>query len=178
MSAWTAIALGLLFTAVNASVMLYFQAKIRRESNKVQTREYRDEIAKIQGMVADLITDLNHVANANINVLEGRTEELKRAIAEASQKMVKMNSLMADAEIVMKRLRESLEEHLPNPSPPPPAPPQGEDDNAGTARYRRIYEMYNAGMDPSDIAQEVKMGVAEVRLILGLKEKEKSLIAE
>ena len=63
------------------------------------------DFTQIESRVADLITELNHVANTHVHSVEDRRDELKRVIELANNSIRRLGSLVSDLSIVEKRLR-------------------------------------------------------------------------
>lgn len=62
--------------------------------------------ARIDSAFADLVSELQHIANTHVNAVEDRRDELKRVIELANERIRKVTGLMTDMEILERRLRE------------------------------------------------------------------------
>lgn len=66
------------------------------------------DMTTLESRFADLISELNHVANSHVNAVEDRRDELKRVIEMANTRVRRLVSLLSDLEIIEKRLRGSI----------------------------------------------------------------------
>jgi hypothetical protein len=151
---------------VNLGFMLFTYRALRRRSESFHDGEYDERLTRLREEVADLITDINRTINGNLNVMEERTAELKKLTNEATKKIMKLNSLITDAEIAMGRAAGAMGKS--RGSFPEAAEEGGGDGGGRGSKYEKVLELYNMGLDAAEISHRTKVGLAEVKLILGL----------
>lgn len=152
---------------------LILSARIRRSSSAVRGSDAADE-----SRVADLITELNHVANSHVNAVEDRREELKRVIEMANDRVRRLNALLSDLEILEKRMRAHKSAVSEEPSRRSASDGREVDVEAGpTAVHRghievrrelhdRIRTLASAGESPSRIAAQLKVPQSAVEMVI------------
>ncbi|MBU1486830.1 hypothetical protein KKH56_02110 [bacterium] len=124
---------------------------------------FRDSINK-------LTTDFNRTVNININILEEKTEELRRLIELADKKAIQTNSLMTDLEAASFRSRKETplpvsKEIVKKVKLPGPA-----DD-----KYGKIDKLIADGLPLEDIARKIGASRREVQLIMELKRRREQM---
>ena len=158
---------------INLVIILFFYRALKRKSERFQRDHYDEGLDQFRGEIADLITDINHIVNGNMNVMEDKTLELKRLTNEANKRIMKLNSLITDAEIVRGRALGTSDRDLDHSIETTPSNGDGGSPNDGShdgsaGKYERVFELYNLGLDVADIARRTNLGLPEVKLILGL----------
>ncbi|MDI6703100.1 MAG: hypothetical protein QME40_00210 [bacterium] len=134
--------------------------RINRSDEKVKI-EFRDNVTK-------LITDFNRVSNTNINILEDKIEDLNRTIELADQRIIKLNLLINDLQIMANKCERVLGNKGLSPHTDASLEPISQD-QGGSSKYNKIYELASGGSSIEDIAKSVDMSKGEVKLVLGLK---------
>lgn len=129
-----------------------FRMRINREEEKFKI-EFRDNTIK-------LITDFNRVSNTNINILEDKINDLRRTIELADERIIKLNLLINDLQIMSNRC-EMASGNEASLKPISQA--------RGSGRYDKVYELASNGSSIEEIAKSVDMSKSEVKLVLGLK---------
>ena len=180
---------------INLAILCYFYVRFLAPQGRDELDSKR--MSDLKTELADLLTDLNHVANTHVNAIENRKVELMRVLEAANRKIVRVNSLISDLEIMQGRLEKRVEA---------PAAPRQESRTAFQGRERvyqgaierdvpprrervsytpedvpfesvstgqetgiqTIVRLAREGWSPEDIAAHVRMSVHQVRQVLGL----------
>lgn len=168
----------LLFTAGAAlTVYVLLSRRIGTGRNSAEA-----DSGAIETRVARLITELNHVANTHVNAVEDRRDELKRVIELANDRVRRLNMLLADLEILDRRLRavgRGEEEGAEERDREQAAPPAGEivraaRPAAGRAdRHDEIRRLAREGLGIEDIALRTKVPHNEVEMVLRRAERQR-----
>lgn len=100
----------LLFSAGSAGAV-YYLLSTKMTSDRLgqpSSNITREDINDLDSEINDLITKLNHVANSHVDTVEDRYVELKSVVKLANDQIGKMNTLIADMEIMARQLRDQL----------------------------------------------------------------------
>jgi len=138
---------------------------------KITNVESKD-FDKFRNEISRLITEFNRVSNANINILEDKTEDLKEVIKLADEKIIKLNSKLTDLEILINRDKKSISKIKQVEEPQrrqkiKPLPQKA----TLNEKKEKIEELVSAGFSIEDTAKAVNMSKDEVQLVLELKNK-------
>lgn len=87
-----------------ATVYVLLSARLRRRGGEVPAEEF--DLTPVESRLADLVTDLNRVANSHTKAIADRRDELKRAIEIANDRIRRLNTMLADLAILEQRLRD------------------------------------------------------------------------
>ncbi|MEW6607645.1 MAG: hypothetical protein AB1414_09365 [bacterium] len=138
---------------------------------RITNVEFKD-IDKFRNEVGKLITEFNRVSNTNINILEDKIEDLKNIIKLADNKIVKLNSMTVDLDILANRGRKNkeVEEIKEKPVERPKIKPLSKKATVDEKK-EKIKELMLAGFSIEEIARAVNMSKTEVQLVLELKNK-------
>ena len=190
---WLALAASVI---INLVIVLFFYRTIRRKTQRLKQNEHDEQLSRLRSEVSDLITDVNHIVNGNLNVIEDKTQELKRLTNEANKRIMKLNSLITDTEIVIGRATGAGENVLSNrvasdrvasdrvAGDKVARDPVVGDRVAGARievassddgervvpgrKYDKVLELYNLGLDVVDISRKTNLDLAEIKQMLSL----------
>lgn len=97
-----------LFASAASSAVVYavLSARIRRGAGPVRGEDEGFDLTPVESRLADLVTDMNRVANSHTKAIADRRDELKRAIEMANDRIRRLNTMLADLAILEQRLRE------------------------------------------------------------------------
>ncbi len=152
--------------AVGCGILLALLYVILRgvRLKKHRTLTTKDE-ESFRNEVSNLMTDFNRVANININLLEDKVEDLKRVIQLADEKIIKLNTLIVDLEIVKQRgSSKKIEASKLDLPEIPPFPKK----LLNRQRNERIKQLAKQGYLLEEIARTAEVSLGEVQLIVGL----------
>lgn len=97
-----------LLGSASFSLMVWFLLNRKMGRKAAGNRGAVDRTGMTETHFADLVSELNHVANSHVNAVEDRRDELKRVIELANGRIRSLSSLLSDLEIIEKRLRGSV----------------------------------------------------------------------
>lgn len=113
--------------------------------------------------------ELSRVAATHANAVEERREELQRVISAANEKIHRCSALVADLEVLSRRVRAGAAA-----APDEPIMKTTAAAIRGAPaeeRYAEVRRLADEGMPVTDIARRTRMGIGEVRLVLGLRDR-------
>ncbi|MDI6791661.1 MAG: hypothetical protein QME81_02165 [bacterium] len=103
-----------------------------------------------------LMVEFNRVADANIKIMEDKTEELKKVVELADDRIHRINILCANLDAFKEEGKVAK----------------------GESRYNRVFSLIHAGCKVADIAKEEGMSQSEVQMLIGLADKKKRVIGD
>lgn len=100
--------LAAVFISVASSAVVYalLASRIRRGAGPARIDDGEFDLTPVESRLADLVTDMNRVANSHTKAIADRRDELKRAIEMANDRIRRLNTMLADLAILEQRLRE------------------------------------------------------------------------
>lgn len=111
---------------------------------------------RISNQISGILTEFNTVSNENLELLEDRTEELRRVVDLADLKTKKLNRLIDHAEGVKKFLKKELDK-------------RGTEESEESQSHReQILSLAEDGYDVSQIAEKTGIKPGEVSVIIRL----------
>lgn len=143
--AWIALFLSLLSVAVVA--VLYWRFRRKQE---VSVKKFSDQ-------VSGLLSEFNSVTSSKVELLDDRTEDLRRVVDRAEMKIEKLEDLLERAESV----RESLAVQETS---------ESDQDEAGTDQ-QQVVKLAREGYDETEIAERTNLTPGEISVILKVNDK-------
>ncbi|MDI6786072.1 MAG: DUF2802 domain-containing protein [bacterium] len=129
-----------------------YSERIRQDNNEENDHTYQKMI--------QLITEFNRTSNANIDILEGKTEELRKEIENASIKIDQLRKLNKESEkeVVFLEIKEEekvkKEENL---------------EETNSDRYDLANNLIRQGLTIDEVAKRVKLSRSEIELAFQLR---------
>ena len=157
---WLALAASVI---INLVIMFFFYRVIWRKKQHFNENEHDEQLSRLRAEVSDLITDVNHIVNGNMNVIEDKTQELKRLTNEANKRIMKLNSLITDTEIVIGRAAGAGENVRSSKVASDRVEITSSDDGERVIpgrKYDKVLELYNLGLDVVDISRKTNLDLA------------------
>ena len=160
-----------LLFAFAASTFAYLAAtrRLNRRSKSGKTN-----IVEIESRLADLTSELNHVANSHANAVEDRRDELKRVIEMANERIRRLTILLSDLEIMETRIRTSArekEDTIVEDDLTRSVMPVKVAKSYRTEIHDEIRNLSISGENPEIIAERLRVPINEVEMVLKAKEK-------
>lgn len=89
---------------INILLLYLLWSNIKKGKGKIG----ENELLVFRDNVSNLITDFNHVSNTNINIMEDKTEVLRKVLALADEKIIRLNNIMVDMDITLQKRGSNL----------------------------------------------------------------------
>jgi len=148
--------IALFFSLVACCLSGFFYWRFRRKQEM--------SVDQFSNKISGLMSEFNSVTASKVDLLDDRTEELRRIVDLANLKIKKLNELMDDVESLENTLdREAKDEGSPV-------------EETESSRQQRVLELAESGKTPTEIARDTELTPGEVSVIL--KVNDGSTVAE
>lgn len=134
--------LALLLSIVACGLSGFFYWRFRRKQEL--------SVEEFSNRVGSLLSEFNSVTSSKVDLLDDRTEELRRVVDLANLKVKKLNRLLEKVESVEHELEE--------------ASASREENEDG--RHTKVLELAQEGKTPAEIADETELTPGEISVIL------------
>ena len=158
---------GVLLIMGIALIAFWFMMRINRKAGKkgetvLRPEEQIDRLRQSRGMHGDLerlMTEIDDLAKRVGQRLESKSQEVERLLAEADERIAELRRLQGETppDNPLPRITPTL------------TPRSGAATLADDPLTRSVYELYDAGHAPMDIAKRLNEHVGKVELILALR---------
>lgn len=142
---WLAIFLSLLSTFLVGFLYWHF-----RKQQEVSVQKYSDQ-------VSGLLSEFNSVTSSKVELLDDRTDELRRVVDRAEMKIEKLETLIEEAEAI----RESLTKD---------SDPSDSENDSG-ANQDEVVNLAEEGLGVTEIAERTDLTPGEISVILKVNDK-------
>lgn len=151
-----------------AWAMMRLANRKRKTGNILSASEQLERNRQARGMQGDLeqlMVEIEQLARRFSSQLDAKTVHLEQLIAEADERIKKLESLEGSATSAAKTDPTDAETAPPKVSAPPNEPEQPDD-----PLTESIYQLADSGLDAHKIATELGEHVGKVELILALRQ--------
>ncbi len=115
-------------------------------------RKHEMSVEEFSNRVSKLLSEFNSVTSSKVDLLDDRTEELRRVVDLANLKIKKLNRLIDRVEAIEGTLEDSKETDV-------AVEPQDDE-------QQRVLELAEEGKNPAEIAEATDMTPGEISVIL------------
>ena len=142
--------LALLLSLMACGLSGFFYWRFRRQQEL--------SVEEFSNRVSSLLSEFNSVTSSKVDLLDDRTEELRRVVDLANLKVKKLNRLIDQVEAIESDLEEAEKS-----SP-------GSADEKEDPRQAKVLELAEEGKTPTEIADETELTPGEISVILKVNE--------
>lgn len=139
---WFALLLSLLACGLSG----FFYWRFRRQQEL--------SVEEFSNRVSNLLSEFNSVTSSKVDLLDDRTEELRRVVDLANLKVKKLNRLIDEVESVEADLEGAA------------AAADGSENEDEDPRQTKVLELAEEGKSPTEIADETELTPGEISVIL------------
>lgn len=119
-------------------------------------RKQEVSVEKFSDQVSGLLSEFNSVTSSKVELLDDRTDELRRVVDRAEMKIEKLEALIEDAESV----RESLTVN-----------DTSADEDSSDSEQEEVLELAQEGLGVREIAERTELTPGEISVILKVNDK-------
>jgi DNA-directed RNA polymerase specialized sigma24 family protein len=135
--------------AVGVTIFFYWRFSRRQEISR----------ERVSNQIQGILSEFNAASSDKIELLEERTEELRRVVDIADLKTKKLNRLIDQAEGLKKVLKQEKQQRKNS---------DAEDESTSESHRERILSLAEDGYTPSQIAEKTGIKPGEVSVIIRL----------
>lgn len=159
------------------TVYLFRKTKGLRTSNSVQIND-------VDARVERLLSEIHRVTSANVELLEGRIDALREVGGLADERLKRIRATLTDLEVLLNRVQR-VKTSLLAPVEVPESHVQENEKKAETSpnlaagyyknsvsKLEAVQGLHRQGLTERQMAQKMGVGIAEIRFLLKMAEKE------
>ncbi|OQY09874.1 MAG: hypothetical protein B6I28_02160 [Fusobacteriia bacterium 4572_132] len=159
------------------SLLLILFSKDKKKTNILNNNEISNELEleyrDLKNQILDLTREFNRTANFNTNLLDEKTAYLNEIREDIDEKIMKINKLLTDSEILCRRLEKEKTKGITKTQKETnqkiiKLKPQKKE-KRNLINNDMVFEYFQNGLSLSEIAEKTDKSVGEIEFIIGLR---------